>query len=614
MSSRGSYAGVVATKSAVCGWWIVQAKNLKDISGGLAALQKANDAEFLRLALLGAGVAAFDWTIAGDEITWGGAEIHLRNHDVPNRLNSGAAFLEWLDRDSRARLMALAQQPVDAESVFVIECELPSLGGREWVEIRGIRLPGPNGRAERITGIARDISEEKNAITRLSYLSSCDELTGQLNRTKLREELARLLARPDAMDNPCGYVVAAIDRLAAINDTFGFDIADEVIVAAGQRLARSLRGTDVIGRTAGNKFGIILGACDEAEIPAVAERLRAAVRSEVIETRAGPVSATISIGAVWLPQSASTSQEAMLRAVEALEQAKAMGRNGFSVYAKSARRDSSRLQMMAMADEIMAALDEQRIAVAYQPIVGAKSREPEYYECLLRLIRRDGSIVGAGEFIPAAESLGLIRLCDRRALEIAVSQLIAHPNLKLSLNVSGTTAGDNSWLQSFISYLHDNKAAARRLTVELTETAALHAFEENGGFLTKLHELGCRVAIDDFGAGYTSFRNLHAMRFDVVKIDGSYVQNLSKEPDNQIFVRTLVELAKNFGIETVAEWVDSDENADLLTKMGVDYFQGSLSDARNCRPLGPINRPCPSCNEIRRKAVNPPPGHRNPQS
>jgi len=160
-SSRGSYAGVVATKSAVCGWWIVQAKNLKDISGGLAALQKANDAEFLRLALLGARRAAFDWTIAGDEITWGGAEIHLRNHDVPNRLNSGAAFLEWLDRDSRARLMALAQQPVDAESAFVIECELPSLSGREWVEIRGIRLPGPNGRAERITGIVRDISEEK---------------------------------------------------------------------------------------------------------------------------------------------------------------------------------------------------------------------------------------------------------------------------------------------------------------------------------------------------------------------------------------------------------------------------------------------------------------------
>jgi EAL domain-containing protein (putative c-di-GMP-specific phosphodiesterase class I) len=112
------------------------------------------------------------------------------------------------------------------------------------------------------------------------------------------------------------------------------------------------------------------------------------------------------------------------------------------------------------------------------------------------------------------------------------------------------------------------------MTVELTETAALQGFEENARFVTRLRDMGCRVAIDDFGAGYTSFRNLHNLRVDMVKIDGEYVKNLSGSPDNQLFVRTLVDLAKNFQLETVAEWVGSEQDAELLADFGVDYFQG----------------------------------------
>lgn len=547
---------------------------LSESHDALAVLRRTAEAEFLRLALSGAGVAAFDWSVADDTLNWSGSELRLRNRQALNSFASGQIFLEWLGRNNRAMFLTLLEQRAGAEPCFALECELPSLSGREWLEFRGVRVFGSDGRTERLTGIVRDISDLKNTMTHLSQLSSCDELTGQLSRSRLREELARLLARPDAKKRPCGYIVAAIDRLAVINEAYGFDIANKVIVAAGQRLAGVLRGRDVIGRTAGKKFGVLLGECSESDLSAVANRLQAAVRDEVIETRAGAVSATISVGAIWLPSAAATSQEAMHRAEEALERAKAAGRNGYAIYAKSERREASRCQMMAIADEIVAALDEQRIVIAYQPIVDSTSLQPSYYECLLRMVRRDGSIANAGEFIPAAETLGLIRLCDRRALEIAVAQLIAYPNLRLSLNVSGTTAGDHAWLQAFVGYLRENRAVANRLTVELTETAALHAFEESTGFLTGLHELGCRVAIDDFGAGYTSFRNLHAMRFDVVKIDGSFIQDLSESSDNQLFVRMLVELAKNFGIETVAEWVDSDKDAALLRRLGVDYFQG----------------------------------------
>ncbi|HYM18704.1 MAG TPA: bifunctional diguanylate cyclase/phosphodiesterase [Micropepsaceae bacterium] len=546
----------------------------QSLKNRLEELGASEHVERLRLGLMAARQAMFDWTIADDRIRWDGMDAVLKGKSEPERLATGQAFRAWLGPHARAKLLAFLEDSNALESAITVEFEALSLSQREWFELSALRMMGPDGHPERVTGVLRRVTEQKHTLTRLSYLATCDELTGHLNRTRLREELTSVIAKAAAQNRSCAYLVAAIDKLAVINESYGFDIADEVIVQVGQRLAQSLRQSDVIGRTAGNKFGVILGSCGEREMALVAERLHAAVRSEVIETRAGGVSATVSIGAVWLPESATTSQEAMLRAEDALERAKRMGRNGFAVFTKSAQRESARRRLIAVGDEITAALNEHRLIFAYQPIVGAKSRRPEHHECLLRLARKDGTIAAAGEFIPAAETLGLVRLVDRRALEMAVAQLYAHEDVKLSINVSGTTAGDQSWLQSFINYVRENREVAQRMTVELTETAALHGFEENSRFVTRLRDMGCRVAIDDFGAGYTSFRNLHNLRVDTVKIDGDYVKNLSQSSDNQLFVRTLVDLAKNFKLETVAEWVGSEEDAKLLEEFGVDYFQG----------------------------------------
>ncbi|HXJ03333.1 MAG TPA: diguanylate cyclase, partial [Micropepsaceae bacterium] len=445
----------------------------------LELLGQTADAERLRLAVMGARAAVFDWTLGDDRIHWEGAESSMPEYAELERLDTGTGFRAWLSLAARTRLLSLIEDPSQTDLNFRIEFEALTKTARQWFELSAACIPGPGGRAERITGMVREITDHRNTLTRLSYLATSDELTGHLNRTRLRDELTRVIQRATAEGRTCAFVVTAIDKLAVINETHGFDAADEVIVATGQRLAQALRTSDIIGRTAGNKFGVILSECGEREMSCVAERLHAAVRSDVITTRAGAVSASVSVGAVWLPQGASTSQEAMLRAEEALERAKAMGRNGFAVYSGSAKRESQRRRLINIGDEIMSALNEQRLVLAYQPIVGAHSLYPEHYECLLRMRRKDGSIAPAGEFIPAAETLGLVRLVDRRALEIAVEQLYRHPHIKLSINVSGTTAGDHSWLQSFINYVRENREVAERMTVELTETAALQAFEEN---------------------------------------------------------------------------------------------------------------------------------------
>jgi diguanylate cyclase (GGDEF)-like protein len=541
---------------------------------GVRALAATHDLDRLRLAIAGAGVAIFDWTIADDRIAWDGTTEILSAHSDPDRLWRGESFRNWLGTEGRERLNGVLQKQSLSDTTFDFEFEVASAMGAVWYEMRGVRIPTRRGDTERLAGTLRVVTEKKRDAQRLTYLATRDELTGHLNRTSLREKLAEAIEAAKAEERTCAYLVASIDRLAMINEAYGFGAADEVIVAAGERLALSLRGSDVIGRTAGNKLGVILGNCSEREIALVAERLRASVRSDVITTRGGAVSATVSVGAVWLPSGASSSQEAMLRAEEALEQARDAGRDGFAVYAKSPQRETARRRLMAVADEVVAALNDDRLLFAYQPIVSAKTRQAAHYECLLRMQRPDGSIATAGQFIPAVEQLGLVRLVDRNALEMTVAKLHANPHVTLAVNVSGTTARDPSWLQSFINYVRANHQVAKRIIVELTETAALHAFEENVKFISNLREMGCRVAIDDFGAGYTSFRNLQMLHVDMVKIDGAYVNNLSASPDNQIFVRTLVDLAKNFNLKTVAEWVTSAQDADLLESFGVDYFQG----------------------------------------
>jgi diguanylate cyclase (GGDEF)-like protein len=541
---------------------------------GIRALAAAQDVERLRLAMTGAGEAVFDWTTVADAIEWDGSTEILSSHSEPEKLSKGSSFRTWMGAQGREKLTGILREATPKDSAFEIEFEAACAMGSVWFEMRGVRISAADGTAERLTGVLRVTTERKREAQRLTYLATRDELTGHLNRTSLREKLSEAIEAAKAEERSCAYLVASIDRLAMINEAYGFGASDEVIVTVGERLAGSLRNSDIIGRTAGNKLGVILRDCSEREITLVAERMRAVVRNDVIATRAGTVSATITVGAVWLPSNASSSQEAMLRAEEALDRARGAGRDGFSVYSKSPQRETARLRLMTIADEVVAALNDDRLVFAYQPIVSAGTRLPIHHECLLRMVRLDGTVATAGQFIPAAEQLGLVRLVDRHALEMTVAQLHAHPKVTLAVNVSGTTAGDPSWLQSFVNFVRANHQVAERIIVELTETAALHAFEESSRFISNLRDMGCRVAIDDFGAGYTSFRNLQMLRVDMVKIDGSYVKGLETSPDNQIFVRTLVELARNFRLKTVAEWVGSDAEADLLESFGVDYFQG----------------------------------------
>jgi EAL domain-containing protein (putative c-di-GMP-specific phosphodiesterase class I) len=165
-------------------------------------------------------------------------------------------------------------------------------------------------------------------------------------------------------------------------------------------------------------------------------------------------------------------------------------------------------------------------------------------------------------------------LIDHRVLELSVGLLRQQPELKLSFNVSGLTAGDHDWLVALDRLIAGDRALASRLIVEITETAAIQDINESVAFVDTVKELGCRVAIDDFGAGYTSFHNLKHLGADMVKIDGTFIKNLATDPADKVFVEALVHLSRSFKMETVAEWVGDQASVDILTGIGVDFLQG----------------------------------------
>jgi diguanylate cyclase (GGDEF)-like protein len=450
-----------------------------------------------------------------------------------------------------------------------------------WIEDIGRWFAGPDGRPARAHGIMRLIDEphasENPGSPRL------DDLTGEMNRRQFTELLADALHDANRLRASFATLVVSIDDLARVNEAYGFAVGDEVISAVARRLRANLRGGDHLGRLAGNKFGLMLRNCTPHDLRLAGERLLVAVRDEVILTRTGPVAVTVSMGGIMAPRHAETVQELLTRVHEALGAGKLRRRGTLEVFRPNAEREAMRRENMRASDAIVSALNERRIVPAFEPVVEAGSRRPAFHEALMRIGRPDGTNIAASDIMPIAERLGLVRLIDHRMLELVIAELVETPQLTLSVNVSPASIIDGTWWNGLAAALAAHPDLAPRLIVELTESAAIQNLDETRSFVARARDAGCRIAIDDFGTGCTSFRNMRRLGVDLVKIDGGFVANLARSPDDQTFVRMLIGLAKQLGLETVAEWVQDEAAAALLTEWGCDYLQGALIGAASTK-------------------------------
>lgn len=549
----------------------------------LARVISAEELERVRKAVLAVGEAAYHWVIESDEIFWSANAPEIL-HCPANRLTTGRSYAALLDVDNFTTRYDAVMRTVYKDEGEGIPYQIEYLfrpdgkNGKTayWLEDTGRWYAGLDGRPAEAFGIVRRIDDRHSRDQHLNFLGNCDPLTGMMNRGRMAEALDEAIIAADREGVSRAFVIAGINNLAVVNDAYGFEVADEVIIAVGRRLKNVVRAGDPIARYSGSKFAIILNNCDERELGVAAERFLQVARESVIETEHGPVWAMLSIGAIILPGHAAEANTAMARAEEAFTEAKRMPSDGFVVYKPSQKLISERSINARAAHEIVACLKEDRFKLAFQPIVDAATSEVAMHEALLRMADARGDMIAAAHLIPIAEKLGLVRLIDRTVTQLTVSTLLAYPQARLTFNVSGITATDPRWFGQLTEILKAHREVTPRLTVEITETVALGDLDETVRFTRTLRDLGCRVAIDDFGAGYTSFRNLKALSVDILKLDGSFCANLAENPENQYFVRSLIDMARQFQIKTVAEWVETPEDAEFLRQLGADYLQGNL--------------------------------------
>lgn len=537
----------------------------------------ASELAVIRAALAAAGDVAYEWDLLTDRVVWvdgAGKPFGLESLNV---IATGDQFNERIHpQDLSQRLEALSRLYQGALSY---DCQYRvrlANGEHRWHHDRGAAEISPSGRVIALRGTLRAVEGGDHlADSRLEYRANYDELTGHYNRSRLRESLDHVLYYALRYGTHGAFIVLGVDKLTLLNQAFGYEVADSVIIEVGRRLDKCLRASDIVGRVGGDRFGVVLANCPEGDLATAAEKILEAMRCAPFETAAGPVRVTVSVGAVSFPAAVRTAQDAMAKADIALERAKESGRDCLWIYTYSEDQLKNHRRNVVIAEQVQRALREDRLVFAYQPVVDAQTLTTVYHECLLRLVHPNGEIEPAYTFMPVVEDLGMNRAIDHRVLELAVRDLTENTTARLAFNVSGLTATDRQWRRSAVAILRNKPDVAARLIVEITETAGLEDIDECARFVATLRDLGCKVALDDFGAGYTSFRHLKSLAVDLVKIDGSFVRGLARNPDNLVFVRTLLDLVRNFNLGSVAECVESLEEVRLLAEEGVHYLQGN---------------------------------------
>lgn len=427
--------------------------------------------------------------------------------------------------------------------------------------------------------VASDISEQRQLTERLSYQASHDSLTRLYNRREFESRAQALLSPIAPRDGALLFI--DLDQFKLINDTSGHCAGDELLVQLATVMREKLRPGDVLGRLGGDEFGVLLRGVPSTDAATfAAERLRRSIEEFSFSWEQRTYTISASIGVVMLAHAASLKQ-LFAHADAACYLAKEAGRNRVHLYSEDDSAISSRLGEMEWANRIRDAIRDGRFLLDYQELrpLHSGGGQGAHVELLLRLRGEDGKDVLPGAFLPAAERYGLMPLIDRWVVENALGNLDRlHPDGRglatCAINLSGGSLEDDELFDRIEALVGLYGIDPGRLVFEITETVAVRNFGASSALIARLRALGCRVALDDFGAGMSSFGYLKNLALDMLKIDGSFVQNMASDRMSQSIIRAVTEIGHQQGMAVIAEWVSSPEMLEMLMGMGVDYAQG----------------------------------------
>lgn len=457
-------------------------------------------------------------------------------------------------------------------------------GSRICWSVSGVPVLGPTGELLGYRGVARDISSVKASTDQIYYLVNHDPLTGVMNRQRCQDEIVRTLRAAKREQRSGALLLLDIDRFAYVNQTYGHMTGDKLLIHLAQVLKDNVRTGDLVARLDGDQFAVLLRDVREDDLEARTERLQTAIATRPMSTEQGSITLNVSAGIAFYPTDGDHVDELMAHALDALDKAKERGPRKFERYDVNSSGEATATGQLEWVELLNECLNshETRMVLYYQPIVPligpAVQENVEHYEVLMRLVDRDGNLIVPSKFIATAEEFGLVSKIDHLVTTRAIDMLkLWHAQgrkVHLSVNLSGKTFDDPTFLKTIHEHLKKAKLPPKSLVFEITETALLRDLQLVKTFMTQMKELGAGFALDDCGVGYSSFNYIRQLELDFIKIDGSFVRNLHMNGDDQAFVKALADVARQKHISTVAEMVEHEAAMLALQQLGIDFGQG----------------------------------------
>lgn len=453
-------------------------------------------------------------------------------------------------------------------------------GNHRHISFNAKPMLNPDGSVAYITGTARDITSKKAYENELTYQAQHDSLTGIYNRKYFQQELERVVSRVARSAADCAVFYMDLDQFKYVNDTVGHGAGDKLLLETTNLLRSHLREGDLLARFGGDEFTVLLYNLDRDEACAVAEGLRKLFEHYQFVDSGQSFNITLSLGIACITNQTTSADDVLSQADIACNIAKSNGRNRIHIARPGKNEQDGLANDMGWASRVRDAFENDRFSLVYQPIISVANGAVNDYEVLLRMQRDNGDIILPGGFMPAAERFGLVHNVDRWAITRAITHLdelsLQHKtSLRFAINLSGRAFEDKELLPLIRGLINDSNLSPSQLTFEITETAAIANLRDASKFITRLKDLGCEFALDDFGSGFCSFSYLKKLPVDKLKIDGSFVKNLAETHVDQAMVQSMNQIAHALGKKTIAEFVENNQTLQLLKGYGVDFAQGN---------------------------------------
>ncbi len=444
--------------------------------------------------------------------------------------------------------------------------------------------------------VFRDVTEKRKITEEIEYKATHDSLTNLVNRGEFESRLTRVLEKSRTNLSSNALMLIDLDQFKLVNDACGHSAGDQLLIEVSKIFSNIIRKRDTLARLGGDEFAIILEKCPVDQAQKVAQKICDSINEFrfIYDNQRYRVGA--SIGLIPLDQRWTSISQAIQTADACCYAAKHEGRNRVHQWLESDTIIKQRQGDMRWATRIQQAIEQDQFTLYAQRFEQTKGKNQKLYaEILLRLKDDDGSIITPNVFIPAAERYHLISRLDLWVVKNTidwVTSIQSKTNIgMININISGDSVSDRAFHQSIHKLLSNTDISTRQLLCfEITETAAISQLSDASEFINHLHALGIKVALDDFGAGASSFGYLKSMKVDILKIDGQFIKTICTDKLNDSAVRCFIDIAQILNITTIAEFVETQESLDHITKLGVDYGQGYL-----------IHKPCP-VNEILHQA------------